>query len=80
MIITYVAPNGDPLLTRPQTAPPGLGHRVTVISETGGPRFYRVACVEWSLDLHTPPMAWYALTDEALVVVRVLLKEEDHDG
>jgi hypothetical protein len=76
MIITYVAPNGAPLLTRPQTAPPGLGHRVIVANDTHPPRMYRVAGIEWTVQDGAPPQAYFSMTDEALVEVRVLLREE----
>jgi hypothetical protein len=76
MIITYVAPNGDSLLTRPQTAPPGLGHRIIVLNGTGAPRLYRVAGIEWTVQEAAPPRQYFSMTDEALVEVRVLLREE----
>jgi len=77
MLIHYLAPSGDVLLTRPQTAPPREGERVTVQRPGHCPQHYRVACVVWLLPLEAPPRRWYSMTDEAEVVVRVLLREDE---
>ena len=69
------------LAHRPQTTVPQVGHLVCDQAPDGTVRqWYTVVAVEWPLDMQAT-QAWYSLTDEAQVIVRVrLVQGEENAG
>lgn len=78
MLVHYVSILGEPLLSRPQTAVPREGERVTLHVPGAGlpPTRYLVVDIAWHLVLPADGCGYYSLTDAPQEDVHVVLREE----
>lgn len=76
MIVHYVSIIGEPLLSRPQSAVPREGERVTLHMPGQEPQRYLVVDVSWHLMLPADGCGYYGLTDAPQEDVHVVLREE----